>query len=488
MRSLFDAMARHARAKGDAVALSDAGQTLTREAFLARIAGLAREIEPGPRVVGILAPNKVEWAIAELAGALAGKIVVPLPAFFSATQLTHIARDASIELILATEETWPQALQSGVVPLVIERAAPADTLPELSDGFGTIIYTSGSTGAPKGVRHESGQVAWSCTALAAATGASERDSYLSVLPLPLLLETICAIFVPVLVGAPVHFETRLAEALGRGSAAGLAAAVDRHRPTMSVVVPQLLKSWVGELMAAGGRAPDSLRFVAVGGAPVPVQTVEAAWDLGIPAHEGYGLSECCSVVSVNRPGEERAGTVGRPLDGLNVSIDDGEIVVDGPSITEGYLGQPNASRPWRTGDLGTIDADGFLSVHGRKDNLIITGFGRNVSPEWVETMLLGDERIALAAVFGHGEPHLTALIVPSIRGADWFAAAAEWEVLDLLAECCASAPDYAVPKAYQIVPLEQALARLVSSNGRIRRQAVRQFVDASSSQPRAVAL
>jgi len=146
---------------------------------------------------------------------------------------------------------------------------------------------------------------------------------------------------------------------------------------------------------------------------VPLQVAEMAWQLGIPVHEGYGLSECCSVVAVNRPGERCSGTVGRPLNGLDVSIVSGEIVVDGPSITDGYLGQDPAQRPWRTGDLGAIDQDGFLTIHGRKDNLIVTSFGRNISPEWIETMLLGDLRIAFCAVVGHGEPYLTVVIIPS---------------------------------------------------------------------------
>jgi long-subunit acyl-CoA synthetase (AMP-forming) len=324
--------------------------------------------------------------------------------------------------------------------------------------------------------------------LASAVGATERDSYLSVLPLPLLLEAICAVFIPMLVGGPVHFETRLAEAVGRGDIAGITAAMDAQKPSMCVLVPQLLRAWVGELMASGKRAPESLRFVAVGGAPVPAPVAEAAWGLGIPAHEGYGLSECCSVVSVNRAGDRRPGTVGRALDGLSVSIDAGEIVVDGPSVTDGYLGRGPAERPWRTGDLGAIDSDGFLTIHGRKDNLLVTAFGRNISPEWVETMLVGDSRVAFSAVTGHGEPHLTALLIPTSGGTSWFAKAGEADVLDLVSKCCSGAPDYAVPRAAIVVPLQEAVAgQLLSANGRIRRAEVRKFVRAKQIQ-RAVAV
>src|SRR6202790_3075272 len=367
MRQLFDSMKRHASEAGGLIAVSDQHGQLSRGELLAGVTALATDLRGQPQTIGIYAPNGIAWVIAQLACALAGKIAVPLPTFFSAAQLGHVVRDASIELILASEQTKALALQSGVPTHVIDIQRVAAGLPDVIDGFGQIIYTSGSTGQPKGVRHESGQIAWSAAALGSATGAAATDSYLSVLPLPLLLETICSIFLPTLLGAYVHFDTGLAERVGRGDATGIAKAFEAHRPTMSVLVPKLLKHWVAELQAVSRTAPSSLRFVAVGGAPVPKQVANTAWSLGIPVHEGYGLSECCSVVSVNRPAERRAGTVGRPLNGLSVSIDNGEIVVDGPSITDGYLGQEPSHRSWRTGYLGAIDQDGFVTVHGRKD-------------------------------------------------------------------------------------------------------------------------
>jgi long-subunit acyl-CoA synthetase (AMP-forming) len=471
-------MKRHASEAGGLIAVSDQHGQLSRGELLAGVTALAADLRGQPQTIGIYAPNGIAWVIAQLACALAGKIAVPLPTFFSAAQLGHVVRDASIDLILASEQTAALALQSGVPTNVIDmidihREAG---LPDVIDGFGQIIYTSGSTGQPKGVRHQSGQIAWSAAALESATGAAATDSYLSVLPLPLLLETICSIFIPARLGAYVHFDTGLAEQVGRGDATGIAKAFETHRPTTSVLVPQLLKHWVAELHAATRIAPSSLRFVAVGGAPVPRQVADAAWNLGIPVHEGYGLSECCSVVAVNRPKERRPGTVGRALSGLSVSIDAGEIVVDGPSIMDGYLGQEPARRPWRTGDLGAIDRDGFVTVHGRKDSLLVTSFGRNISPEWIETMLLADPRIAFCTVAGHGEPHLTALLIPSRQGAAWFARATSADILQLLSDHCSEAPEYAVPRAYVVVSFEEALKNQLLSNGRPIRKNVGQFV------------
>jgi long-subunit acyl-CoA synthetase (AMP-forming) len=481
MRQLFEAMKRHASEAGDPTAASDQHSRFSRRELLASVMALATELEGKPRTIGIYAPNGVGWVIAQLACAFAGKIVVPLPTFFSATQLGHVIRDASVELILASELAATLAIQSGIPTDVIDIRKQGTDLPDTIDGFGQIIYTSGSTGQPKGVRHQSGQIAWSAAALGAATGASASDSYLSVLPLPLLLETICSIFIPASIGAHTHFDIGLAERTGRGDVSGLAEAFETHRPTASVLVPQLLRYWVGELQANGRAAPSSLRFVAVGGAPVPKQVANVAWNLGIPVHEGYGLSECCSVVAVNRPGERRPGTVGQPLNGLSVTIDGGEIVVDGPSITDGYLGQGAAKRPWRTGDLGEIDHDGFVTVHGRKDSLLVTAFGRNVSPEWIETMLLADPRIAFCVVTGHGEAHLTSLLIPSPAGAVWFAGATPAEILDLLSNRCSEAPAYAVPQAYVISSFEEARANQLISNGRPVRRNVGKYVQENSA-------
>jgi long-subunit acyl-CoA synthetase (AMP-forming) len=488
MRKLFDAMGRHALDAGDKVAVSDSERGISRSELLAKVIGLAADLRTQSGTIGILAPNGIDWVIAQLACALAGKIAVPLPTFFSSGQLGHVVRTASVGVILTTSQTKPLTQQSGVATSLIGDHIAAMGLPDPADGFGQIIYTSGSTGQPKGVRHESGQIAWSAAALAAATGPTAEDTYLSVLPLPLLLETICSIFIPAMLGAYVHFDTALAEQVGRGDAKGISRVFEQKKPTSSVVVPQLLKQWVGELQAAGARAPNSLRFVAVGGAPVPRQVADGAWRLGIPVHEGYGLSECCSVVAVNRPGERCPDTVGRALNGLDVSIDDGEIVVDGPSITDGYLGQAPAQWPWRTGDLGTIDRNGFLRIHGRKDSLIVTSYGRNISPEWIETMLLGDLRIALCVVVGHGEPYLTAVIVPSRSGENWFAHASHADVLALISDCCSGAPEYAVPRACLVASLEEAVNNQLLTNGRPARKQIEKFVAAKTSPAPAAAI
>jgi long-subunit acyl-CoA synthetase (AMP-forming) len=169
------------------------------------------------------------------------------------------------------------------------------------------------------------------------------------------------------------------------------------QPTTTILVPALLVRMVSALKATDRTASESLRLIAVGGAATPPALLTAAQAQGLPVFEGYGLSECCSVVALNTPNRARPGTVGEVLDGVEVRIDDGEIVVSGSTVMEGYIGQAPVAGEWRTGDLGRIE-DGYLIVEGRKDWLIVTPQGRNINPEWVESCLCADPHVQAAGL------------------------------------------------------------------------------------------
>lgn len=475
MHELFQVLARRASATPDRLAFDDGATRLSYAPLAGRVAAVAEELRALPAlhsVVGVLGSNRVDGIIGQLAGWHAGKIVVPLPRFFPIPQLRHVVQDAGISHVLATSDMLEKARLLGVPVMPITERETAFAPPSGPDG-GQIIYTSGSTGQPKGVLMRNDQMMWSAQALAHAIDARENDAYLSVLPLALLLETICAVMIPILVGAPVRLDPALAARFDDADGRTIADAVAARRPSCMVLVPQLLARWVGALREAGERAPDSLRFVAVGGATVPAALARQAWDLGIPVYEGYGLSECGSVVALNRRGDRRPGTVGKALSGLDVRIEDGEIVVRGPSVMERYVHGVPIHGVWHTGDVGEIDDDGVLTVHGRRDNLIVTPVGRNISPEWIESLIVADPRVGLCMV-GHVDgPHLTAFLVPTARGEEWFADASMQEIGALVAECCRDVPSYAVPRRYVVVPLGD-LARfgLLTGNGRIRRKAM----------------
>jgi long-subunit acyl-CoA synthetase (AMP-forming) len=203
---------------------------------------------------------------------------------------------------------------------------------------------------------------------------------------------------------------------------------------------------------------------------VGAKLVLAARALGIPAHEGYGLSEGASVQTLNLPGADRPGSAGRALPHAQLRVAaDGEIEIRG-SLFGGYLGdlaEPPAW--WPTGDLGTIDADGFLHISGRKKHLLITAFGRNVSPEWVESALRSENAVAQAVVFGDAQPELSAVLWPVRPDATDTALQAAVDAAN------AALPDYARVRRWVRGRFDfNAASGMATGNGRPQRAAILQ--------------
>jgi long-subunit acyl-CoA synthetase (AMP-forming) len=277
-----------------------------------------------------------------------------------------------------------------------------------------ITYTSGTTGRPKGVCLSQSSLDTVARSVHDAVAGLSVSRHLCALPLATLLENIAGVYTPWMAGAevvvPSAAETGLLGAT-RFDPAALLRAIEQYEPQSLILVPQLLAALVAAL-EQGAPRPDSLKLVAVGGARVSAALLARADRLALPVYEGYGLTECASVVALNTPDARRVGSVGKPLAHVDLAIDSsGEIHVGGPALG-GYVGGEHAPRRFATGDLGHLDADGFLHVTGRRKNVFITSFGRNVSPEWVEAELCDGSSIAQAAVFGEARPWNVAVIVP----------------------------------------------------------------------------
>jgi long-subunit acyl-CoA synthetase (AMP-forming) len=196
-----------------------------------------------------------------------------------------------------------------------------------------------------------------------------------------------------------------------------------------------------------------------------VSLIERAQRVGIPAFEGYGLTECGSVVALNLPHASRPGSVGRPLGNTSVELVRGEIHVIGASML-GYLGAAPATHRIATGDLGTRDEGGYLCVLGRRKSGFITAFGRNVSPEWIEGELQAEFAVGYAAVFGEALPEVVALIVA--RGE------ANHDAIQAAVDSAnARLPDYARVGLWRSIPAtEFAAAGCLTQNGRPRRNVI----------------
>jgi long-chain acyl-CoA synthetase len=466
MRDFFEGLLHRAAVAGNKPALVSPNGAISYRELIEHVRGHAQWAMRLPQRVGLLFTKGPDYIVCDLALSFAGKELVPLPEFFSDAQLLHIAQAAQLSHVVADSISAERAKRLGFTVHLLDAESVTNIAPAI--GANRIIFTSGTTGKPKGVCLSERQLLTSVAALAEASRASAADRYLSVLPNSLLLEQIAGTYLPLSVGAAIHLPAVMAASPG----GQLTIAAEQARATAMVLVPELLAAWVKELQARGKAGPDSLRFIAVGGAPVSPRLAAAAWEQGLPVYEGYGLSECSSVVSVNRPDARRAGTVGWPLSDVEVAIDEGEIVVSGPTVMNGYVGESQISGSWHTGDLGHFDPDGFLIVTGRKDNVIVTAAGRNINPEWIEDIIAADSRVGRCVVVAH-EAELVALIIPTDSSLCDDVSAMH----NLVTSAARELPDYAKPRRF-LAMSDQEFQRLdlLTANFRPRRSEVSQIV------------
>lgn len=444
------------------------------------------------KVLALAADNAPAWIVADIACSVASVTLLPLPGFFAPGQLQHALTTVPVDALLY-DTPLPDTVTAGHCATQIrpehlfglqyqrmprsdeELAQRADSLPA---GTAKITFTSGSTGSPKGVCLSAGHLQAVTDSIVSATAQCAIARHLCVLPLATLLENIAGVHAPLRSGATVIVAKQ--EALGFNGASGFALptfldVLSHARPHSMILIPQLLEALVMSC-EAGWKLPDSLRFVAVGGATVSAALLERAWQFGIPVHEGYGLSECGSVVSLNTPGQRRNGSLGRPLPHVSVRIIDGEIHTIGPRFL-GYAGDKDSwhleddESVYATGDLGSQDESGYLHFHGRRKNLLVTSFGRNIAPEWVEAQLAASPVIGQSIVLGDSRPCCVALVQPrSLQISDA-------QIADSIARVNAGLPDYARVRRWArlAAPLPRGSGLetdLLTSNGRPRRERI----------------
>ncbi len=346
----------------------------------------------------------------------------------------------------------------------LERAEQAERLRNRRAGIApgdlaTIVYTSGTTGVPRGAMLSHESLLYEARTLMSSVPVEAGDEHLLFLPLAHILARI-VVFGAVAAGV----RTAFAEGMHR-----VIESFGEVRPTFFVSVPRLFEKvfavanenagaegpvkariwrWaVGIGLSASrakqkGEAPSGLlaarlryankialskvrerfggrlRFAVSGGAPLAKELGEWFHAIGIPVLEGYGLTEMCGCTHVNRMQDFRFGSVGKPIDGVEVQLGkDGEVLLRGPGLMQGFFQQPEATREvidaegWlHTGDVGSIDADGFLTIVDRKKDLIVTAGGSNVAPQNIERMLLASPWLSQAVVIGDRERYLIALL------------------------------------------------------------------------------
>ena len=429
------------------------------------------------KVLALFCDNSPEWLLVDFAANVSGVALLPLPAFFSQQQLAFaIEKSGAFALVHKRDDSL-----SKVTELLNTEVLIGDLLcsnlkniadSELPVSTAKITFTSGSTGEPKGVCLSNSHQLSVATALQSLVSL-KANKHLALLPFSTLLENVAGVYLTLLSGGSVLALSQ--QTMGFNGSSGLdiktlLRTIETHQPNSLIVLPELLLA-LAKSIENGWQPPPSLEFIAVGGSKLSPALLNRAKQLGLPVYEGYGLSECSSVVSLNTNIKERIGSVGKPLKHVSVRIENGEVLISGNT----FLGYVNQSGTWNqkllaTGDIGHVDDDGYLYIDGRKKNLLISSFGRNINPEWVESSLLSNGLLKQCVVFGDSKPFCTALLYPFNTSAS----------VDEIQQCVdsnnATLPDYAQIKKWHLLSHPLTLGSgLLTPNGRPKRVAIQDF-------------
>ena len=340
-----------------------------------------------------------------------------------------------------------------------------------SSDLATIIYTSGTTGEPKGVMLTHENIAFNSDAAKSVVPISDTDLCLSFLPLSHVFERTVGQFHMLFNGVTIAYAEGIES---------VAENMGEVQPTLMISVPRLFEKMYARVLEKVNQSPKirqkiffwgigvgkkltpyrlkgekgplslrlqyalaerlvfhkvqqrlggQLRYFVSGGAPLNRDIAEFFFAAGVTIVEGYGLTESAPVISANRYFKIKFGTIGPPLDGVEVKIaEDGEILTRSPSVMKGYFKNEEATREaideegWlHTGDIGVMDEDGYITITDRKKDLIVTSGGKNVAPQYIENRLIADKYISQVMVYGDQRKYLTALVVPDFDALeiDW---------------------------------------------------------------------
>ncbi|MGI3222750.1 class I adenylate-forming enzyme family protein [Streptomyces sp. GTA36] len=445
-------------------AVSDGHQSLTNTQLLSRVRIAARQLQdhgigPGD-VVALKLTNRVEFVILLFAAWRLGATVTPVNPSMTDIEVDRQLHDSGARLLVVEDGATVAA--HGVDVLAVgelhEGTVEPDHAPLLDPAtLALLIYTSGTTGVPKGVMLDHANIDAMVEMGRQALEVGPADRCLLILPLFHVNGIVVSVLLPLLVGASVVIA-------GRFDPRTFFDLVEQERPTFFSAVPTIY-SMLAALPDHVRPDTSSLRFGVCGAAPASAELLtrfEARY--GLPLIEGYGLSEgtCGSTLNpVNGP--RRAGTVGLPFPGQEIRIlgadgsevtpgKDGEVAVRGPNVMRGYLGRPDETARvlidgWlHTGDVGRLDAEGYLTLVGRSKDMIIRG-GENIYPKEIEDVLAGDPSVLEAAVIGVPDEKWGEVVVAYVQPRP----GATVEPSALKALCARSLTGYKRPTAFFLV-------------------------------------
>ncbi|MFH1680127.1 MAG: AMP-binding protein [Candidatus Eisenbacteria bacterium] len=405
------------------------GKTVRYGVFVDRVArtagGLERAgVRAGDRVA-LLLGNVPEFAEAVFALLRLGAVIVPINQFLAPPEIARLIKRAGPASIVAGEEMLPllsdaPSLERGLFVVGREKRGDHRRFEDLGRGealseavprpapetTALLLFTSGTEGEPRGVLLSHGNLCANARQCVEALETGPEDRFLLFLPLFHTFTLTVCLFLPAMLGASIVMVRS-----ARNFPAMMRQAVLFRRVTVFVAVPAVYNALARKRIPFLVRKLHSIRMMVSGSAPLTTQTIAAVEaKFGAPLLEGYGLTEAGPVVSVNRPAKRLAGTVGLPLPGIDVRVvgrkgeermpgEVGELLVRGENVADRYLGDDSpVENGWlRTGDLASLNEDGFITIHDRKKDVILVR-GINVYPREIEEAITEHPAVAGAAV------------------------------------------------------------------------------------------
>lgn len=481
------------------------------------------DIEKGDRVC-IVSYNRPEWIYSFYSIWEKGGIPVPVDFMSSAEEITYILEDSRPKYVFTdsvSKETVEDAVDNSTVKpevLIFEDIKEKKKVEKKSvkiypEDTAVILYTSGTTGLPKGVMLSFKNLLSNIKGLEATEIADSTDSTVAILPFHHSYPLTVSMLFPLYIGAKIVFIEKI-------SSEEILKVLQKNRITVLIGVPRLYylfhrkifdrinKNPVAKLLfliakSINNRSLSKLLFKKVhevfggnikyfvsGGAKLDVDTAKDLWALGFTVIEGYGLTETSPIVSFNPPDRIKLGSVGVPIKGVSVKIENGEILVKGDNVMKGYWNKPEETAKiiregWLyTGDLGYLDEDGYLYITGRKKDIIVLPTGKNINPEELEKKILKTSDLIEEVAVVYKDGKLTAVVYPNFEAVQKenivnIKETIKWEVIDKVNR---ELPDYKRISDFIIVKKELPKTRL----GKVRRFLLEDFIKQAGQQPKAV--
>jgi long-chain acyl-CoA synthetase len=474
--------------------------------------------------VAIFSENRPQWIYSFFAVWKKGGVNVPIDFMSNEEELFYILEDCKPKVIFTSKnnkekvENVKRKLDYSLKVFVYEELninkvqGIQEVKRDLED-TAVILYTSGTTGKPKGVMLSYKNLLSNIKAVEKVNIASEKDSTIAILPFHHSYPLVVSMIIPLNIQATIIFLDKL-------TVEDILEKLQKYRVSILIAVPRVYSLFHRRIFQEINKNPvaknlfkvikhinfqplgkllfkkvhnvfgGNIKYLVSGGSKLDLEVAKDLWALGFKVVEGYGLTETSPIVSFNPPDKIKLGSVGKPIEGVEVKISEDEILVKGDNVFKGYYNKPLETQSsfkdgyFMTGDLGYIDEEGYLYITGRKKEIIVLPNGKNINPEEIENQILKISEIVKEVAIIQKENSLFAIVYPDFeivkkKNIINLEETIKWNVID---KYNLTQPPYKRVGGFKIVNQELPKTRL----GKIRRFMLEEFLEKVEEKPKEV--